>query len=66
MLQQQGVCHFEEPCPYWELEQTAEVAAALELPVAGGEQDTDLAQFRRMIALARWTSSSRMCATWGA
>jgi L-alanine-DL-glutamate epimerase-like enolase superfamily enzyme len=51
MLQEQRVCHFEEPCPYWELEQTAEVAAALELPVAGGEQDTDLAQFRRMIAM---------------
>lgn len=51
MLQRQGVCHFEEPCPYWDLEQTAQVAAALELPVAGGEQDTDLAQFRRMIAM---------------
>ncbi|MCJ7543390.1 MAG: mandelate racemase/muconate lactonizing enzyme family protein [Phycisphaerae bacterium] len=51
MLQQQGVCHFEEPCPWWELEETAEVAAALELPVAGGEQDTDLAQFRRMIRM---------------
>jgi len=51
MLEQLGVCHFEEPCPYWELEQTAEVAAALEMPVAGGEQDCDLAQFRRMIAM---------------
>jgi L-alanine-DL-glutamate epimerase-like enolase superfamily enzyme len=51
MLQQQGVVHFEEPCPYWELEQTAQVAAALEIPVAGGEQDTDLAQFGRMIRM---------------
>jgi L-alanine-DL-glutamate epimerase-like enolase superfamily enzyme len=51
LLQQEHVCHFEEPCPYWELEQTAAVAAALELPVAGGEQDTGLAQFRRMIAM---------------
>ena len=28
-----------------------EVAKALDVPVAGGEQDTDLAQFRRMIAM---------------
>ncbi len=49
MLEQHGVGHFEEPCPYWELEWTAEVARALRVPVAGGEQDTDLAQFRRMV-----------------
>jgi L-alanine-DL-glutamate epimerase-like enolase superfamily enzyme len=42
---------FEEPCPYWELEWTAEVAAALQMHVAGGEQDNDLAQWRRMIRL---------------
>ncbi len=42
---------FEEPCPYWELEWTAEVAAALEMNVAGGEQDNDLAQWRRMIRM---------------
>jgi L-alanine-DL-glutamate epimerase-like enolase superfamily enzyme len=51
MLEEQRVGHFEEPCPYWELEWTAEVAAALDVPVAGGEQDTDLAQFRRMLAM---------------
>jgi L-alanine-DL-glutamate epimerase-like enolase superfamily enzyme len=51
MLEQHGVCHFEEPCPYWELEWTAEVAAALKLDVAGGEQDNDLAQWRRMIRM---------------
>ncbi len=42
---------FEEPCPYWELEWTAEVAATLDMHVAGGEQDNDLAQWRRMISL---------------
>ena len=42
---------FEEPCPYWELEWTAEVAAALKMKVAGGEQDNDLAQWRRMVAM---------------
>jgi L-alanine-DL-glutamate epimerase-like enolase superfamily enzyme len=51
VLEGEGVVHFEEPCPYWELEQTAQVAAALKLDVAGGEQDTDLAQFRRMVRL---------------
>ena len=49
MLEASGVCHFEEPCPWWEIEWTAEVAAALDLPVAGGEQDNDLAQWRRII-----------------
>lgn len=42
---------FEEPCPYWELEWTAEVAAALTMQVSGGEQDNDLAQWRRMIRM---------------
>jgi L-alanine-DL-glutamate epimerase-like enolase superfamily enzyme len=50
-LEDQHYFWFEEPCPYWELEWTAEVAAALSLKVAGGEQDNDLAQWRRMIAL---------------
>ncbi len=51
LLEANGVSHFEEPCPYWQLEWTAEVAAALDVPVAGGEQDNDLAQWRRMIAM---------------
>ena len=42
---------FEEPCPYWELEWTAEVAAALSVNIAGGEQDNDLAQWRRLLRL---------------
>jgi L-alanine-DL-glutamate epimerase-like enolase superfamily enzyme len=51
MLQDNGYEHFEEPCPYWELEQTAEVARALSIDVAGGEQDWDLQNWKRMIAL---------------
>ncbi len=51
LLAAQRVDHFEEPCPYWELEWTAQVAAALDVPVAGGEQDNDLAQWRRMITM---------------
>jgi L-alanine-DL-glutamate epimerase-like enolase superfamily enzyme len=51
LLEAHGVVHFEEPCPYWELEWTAEVAAALDLDVAGGEQDCLLPTWRRMIEL---------------
>lgn len=51
ILEDHGYDHYEEPCPYWELEWTAEVAAALKIPVAGGEQDNDLAQWRRMIRM---------------
>ena len=49
LLQENGFCHFEEPCPYWELEQTQEVTRALELDVTGGEQDCDLPTWQRMI-----------------
>jgi L-alanine-DL-glutamate epimerase-like enolase superfamily enzyme len=49
MLEDNGVVHFEEPCPYWELEWTAEVARVLSVDVAGGEQDYDLNQWRRII-----------------
>ena len=42
MLQDHEVCPFEEPCPYWDLEQTRQVTAALALDVTGGEQDRDL------------------------
>jgi L-alanine-DL-glutamate epimerase-like enolase superfamily enzyme len=50
MLEHHGVSHFEEPCPYWELDWTREVAEALELDVTGGEQDWDLGVWRRMVA----------------
>jgi len=51
LLEQEGISHFEEPCPYWELEQTAQVTAALALDVTGGEQDCDLNVWKRMIEL---------------
>jgi L-alanine-DL-glutamate epimerase-like enolase superfamily enzyme len=51
MLEDSGYEHFEEPCPYWELEQTAEVSRALSIDVAGGEQDWDPQNWKRMIAL---------------
>ncbi len=49
MLQDNGFCHYEEPCPYWELEQTKQVTEALEIDVTGGEQDCDLTIWQRMI-----------------
>jgi L-alanine-DL-glutamate epimerase-like enolase superfamily enzyme len=51
LLEQHGYAHFEEPCPYWEQEWTAEVTASLALDVAGGEQDCLMATWRRMIEL---------------
>jgi L-alanine-DL-glutamate epimerase-like enolase superfamily enzyme len=51
LLEDNNVCHLEEPCPYWELEWTAKVTAAIQVPVAGGEQDNDLAQWRRMVRM---------------
>ena len=51
LLEAEGIGHFEEPVPYWELEQTRQVTAALDLDVTGGEQDWDLATWKRMIEL---------------
>ena len=49
MLEDQGVCHFEEPCPYWEIDWTKQVTDALDLDVSGGEQDCDLVTWRRIV-----------------
>lgn len=49
MLDDNGVSHFEEPCPYWEPAQTRAVAEALDLDVTGGEQDCLLQTWRQMI-----------------
>lgn len=49
ILEDNGISHFEEPCPYWELEQTKEVTDALNIDVTGGEQDCDIPTWRRMI-----------------
>lgn len=51
LMQDNGFYFFEEPCPYWELEWTAEVAQNLDMMVAGGEQDNNMAQWRRMIKM---------------
>jgi L-alanine-DL-glutamate epimerase-like enolase superfamily enzyme len=47
-LEELKVAFFEEPCPWEELGETRRVADALEMPVAGGEQDASLWRFRWM------------------
>ncbi len=49
LLEAEGIGHYEEPCPYWKLEETRQVRNALSLEVTGGEQDWDLATWQRMI-----------------
>ena len=40
---------YEEPCPFDWLEETRAVADALDIPVAGGEQESSLRRFRWMV-----------------
>lgn len=49
ILQDNGISHFEEPCPYWHYDQTKQVTDALEIDVTGGEQDVSLVDWQRMI-----------------
>jgi len=51
LLEAEGVGHYEEPCPYWKLEETKRVTDALDIDVTGGEQDCDLAAWARMIEM---------------
>jgi L-alanine-DL-glutamate epimerase-like enolase superfamily enzyme len=51
ILQDNEYCHYEEPCPYWELEQTKKVTDALNINVTGGEQDCDLPTWKRIIEM---------------
>lgn len=51
ILADNGIEHFEEPCLYWELEQTKQVADALDVAVTGGEQDCEIATWQRMIEM---------------
>ena len=51
LLESEGISHYEEPCPYWRLEETKQVADALDIDVSGGEQDWDLATWARMIEM---------------
>ena len=50
ILEDNGICHYEEPCPYWKPEWTKEVAEELKIDITGGEQDCDLALWRYLIS----------------
>jgi L-alanine-DL-glutamate epimerase-like enolase superfamily enzyme len=49
LLQDNGISHYEEPCPYWHFDQTKQVTDALDIDVTGGEQDCMMADWKRMI-----------------
>jgi len=49
LLEANRVAFFEEPCPFDQLEETKQVADALTIPIAGGEQESSLHRFRWMI-----------------
>lgn len=49
MLQDHNVAFFEEPCEWEDYQATRKVAAALDIPIAGGEQDSSLYRFEEMI-----------------
>jgi len=49
MLEDNGINHFEEPCPYWQLDWTKQVTDTLSLDVTGGEQDNNISLWQHMI-----------------
>lgn len=49
LLIDNGISHYEEPCPYWEFNQTKQVTDALPIDITGGEQDCMMANWRGMI-----------------
>jgi len=49
LLADYGISHYEEPCPYWELDWTREVSSALDIDVSGGEQDNNMIVWKQMI-----------------
>ena len=49
LLEDNNITHFEEPCPYWQPEQTKEVTNALSIDVSGGEQDNDIRIWKDMV-----------------
>lgn len=49
LLEEHAIDLYEEPCPFTDIFDTKSVADALEIPVSGGEQETNLHLFRWMI-----------------
>lgn len=51
ILESESVALLEEPCPWWEVDWTAEVRNAVNITVGGGEQDFWLPTWKRIIGL---------------
>ena len=49
LMQENRFAFFEEPCPFDQLDETKQVADALTIPIAGGEQESSHHRFRWMI-----------------
>jgi L-alanine-DL-glutamate epimerase-like enolase superfamily enzyme len=49
LMEAYGMVHYEEPCPYWELDQTRQVADTLDIDVTGGEQDCEFPVWKQII-----------------
>jgi L-alanine-DL-glutamate epimerase-like enolase superfamily enzyme len=49
MLEEYNFLHYEEPCPFDNLEATKQVTDTLTIPIAGGEQEFSQYRFRWMI-----------------
>lgn len=50
MLEEINAAFYEEPCPFDQLWETREVGDALDIPIAGGEQESSIRRFRWMVA----------------
>ena len=50
MLEDIGAAFYEEPAPFDQLWETKQIADALAIPIAGGEQESSMRRFRWMIA----------------
>ncbi len=50
LLEEHDISFYEEPTPFDWLEETRAVADALDIPIAGGEQESSLHRFRWLIA----------------
>lgn len=49
LLKDYGISHFEEPCPYWQLDWTRQVTEAIDIDITGGEQDNNIVVWKQMI-----------------
>lgn len=49
ILMDNGISHYEEPCPYWEFDWTRQVREALPIDITGGEQDCEISAWNTII-----------------